>query len=107
MSWYKIDIDDIQMSDKALRIVKKQFNDLWHNSGFPKDMTLLCDILPEPGKERYSAKISIYLSPVSSQFASKLIFDYKGAPCEQPSIDNVAFLAGDVRLFTSLLDSSR
>jgi hypothetical protein len=106
MSWYQIDIDDIQMSAKELRIVKQKFIDLWHNSGCPKDMTLLCDTLPEPGKERYGAKISIYLSPVSSQFASKLIFDYKGTLCEQPSVDNVAFLAGDVRLFSSLLDSS-
>ncbi len=95
MNWYKIDIDNRQISDGELIIIQDKFLTLYNNSGRPKYMTLLCDEQSRPGETRHSFYMSLYFSQTSFQYASQLISDYNGAPCEEPTRDKVAFLAGD------------
>ncbi len=102
MSWHKIDIDNKKWSAGELVTFQQKFIALWDNSGCPKDMTLLCDMLPKPGTEKHSTYISFYFSPISFQYAFQLISDYEGVPCEQPTIEDVAYFAGDRGLVDTL-----
>ena len=94
MIWHRVVFDNKQINVGELFDFQNKFRKLYLDSGSPKGMSLLCDMLPE-GIEGKSHKVSVYFSPGCLPYVSQLISDYSGEPCKQPDSSDVAFLTGD------------
>jgi hypothetical protein len=77
MPWFKITISSDNKHTGLSAQIQNEFDVLFVKANSPKDAALY--------SKRSQDETEFYFSPGASRFASGLIADYGGIPCEQPS----------------------
>ena len=91
MSWFKVSLTNDQVAAGELIKLKEDFMKLYIANNTPEGMALFSG-----KRERDNQLIyPVYFTPVSLQFAQKLVSSYSGVPCEQPKKEGMSLLVGE------------
>jgi hypothetical protein len=87
MPWSKVVFGPGSHQATHLAKLELQFDALFVAAGFPRDMALFA-------ARDYLGGVTIYFSPVASEYAAEVINQYGGQPCSAPSADAVELVEG-------------
>jgi hypothetical protein len=86
MPWFKVTVSVNDLYKGLDTGIQNEFDSLFIAAGRPEDAALFANRMSPAG-------IELYFSPRASRFAYRLIAQYGGVPCAEPS-GNISLIGG-------------